>query len=143
MILQDILRVKGTDVYSISPDASLADVVQLLVAHNCGSLVVTASEDSTKIAGIITERDILRACASGKPLSETTVRSVMTENVITGSLDDPVSDIMGTMTDHRIRHLPVIQDGRLVGIISIGDVVKAQHDHVTAENHYLKNYIQG
>ncbi len=143
MILQDILRVKGTDVYSIVPDASLADVVRLLVAHNCGSLVVASSEDSTRIVGIITERDILRVCASDQPLAETTVASVMTENVITGSLDDSVSDIMGTMTDHRIRHLPVIQDDRLVGIISIGDVVKAKHDHVTAENHHLKNYIQG
>jgi CBS domain-containing protein len=67
----------------------------------------------------------------------------MTTQVITGRADDSVADTMGLMTDNRIRHLPLVENNELIGLISIGDVVKAQHNHLTAENHYLKNYIHG
>ena len=94
--------------------------------------------------GIITERDILRACARYRQsLEQLTVAEVMTHDVVTGAPGDSVEDTMGLMTEKRIRHLPVMDGGHLLGIISIGDVVKAQHDQLTMENHYLKNYIHG
>ena len=140
MKTHEILTVKGNQVHTIVPDATLADVVQKLVAHNCGSLVVVEHE---RMIGIITERDILRACASGcGELHERRVRDHMSTNLVTGLPDDEVSDIMGLLTRHRVRHLPIQKDGRLMGLISIGDVVEAQYDELCTENHFLKEYIQ-
>jgi CBS domain-containing protein len=147
MLLQDILRNKGSQVLSIEPSATLDDVVQKLVRHNCGSLVVCQSQPDDQqgpMVGIVTERDILRACAARRgTLDSVTVSEVMTTNVITGAPQDPVEDAMGLMTRNRVRHLPVLDDDKLVGMISIGDVVKAQHDQFAVENHHLKAYIQG
>ena len=145
MTLREILNTKGSAVHTISPQATLDEVVQKLVKHNCGSLVVCDPGcDDGRMLGIITERDILRACAAHRSeLHRVKVADVMTHDVLIGSPNDSVEDTMGLMTKHRIRHLPVIEDSRLQGIISIGDVVKAQHDHLTMENHYLKNYIHG
>ena len=146
MNLQAILRVKGSAVHTIHPDATLDDVVQKLVERNCGSLVVcqpAADGGHGTIAGIITERDILRACAARRgPLTELKVTDAMTRDVITGNPADSLDDTMGLMTERRCRHLPILEGDRLVGIISIGDVVKAHHDEVALENHYLKSYIQ-
>lgn len=142
MTLDDILRVKGTAVLSISPNSTLQEVVDTLVRHNVGSLVVCDADD--QLRGIITERDILRACASKRaPLGSVRVIDVMSREPITAGSHDDVESAMGRMTEHRIRHLPVVDGGRLMGIISIGDVVKAQHDALTMENHYLKNYLHG
>jgi CBS domain-containing protein len=146
MVLADLLRVKGSDVHRIEPEATLDDVVQALVRHNIGSLVVCPrgeSCDEQGLLGIITERDILRASASRKgTLDQLLVHDFMTTDVITGTPQDEIEEIMGVMTEHRIRHLPVLEEGRLRGIISIGDVVKAQHQQMALENHYLKTYIQ-
>ncbi len=144
MTLREILRVKGTKVHSIHPTASLDEVVQKLVRHNIGSLVVCEDDDPREMVGIITERDILRACAANNTtFDQLHAGDCMSTKLVTGALSDSVEDIMGMMTEHRVRHLPVMQDGSMVGIISIGDVVKAQHDELTMENHYLKNYIHG
>ncbi len=144
MLLQEILRHKGVVVHSIRPDATLDDVAQTLVRHNCGSLIVSEVDSSTIMLGIITERDLLRACAARRvPLEQLHVREHMSTNVTTAAPADSVEDTMGLMTELRIRHLPVVEDGRLVGIVSIGDIVKAQHDSLTMENHYLKTYIHG
>jgi len=144
MMLQEILRHKGVVVHTIRPDASLDDVAQTLVRHNCGSLIVTESDASAPMLGIITERDVLRACASRRGLlTELHVADFMSRNVRCASPSDSVEDTMGLMTELRIRHLPVVEEGRLSGIVSIGDIVKAQHDHLTMENHYLKTYIHG
>ncbi len=145
MLLQEILRNKGTTIHTIHPEATLDEVVKTLVHHNCGSLLVTDGGDQRNpMIGIITERDILRACASGQnALSRLQVREAMTDQVTVGASSDTVEDAMGTMTNLRIRHLPVVDQGRLAGIVSIGDIVKAQHDHLTMENHYLKTYIHG
>ena len=141
MLVREILGDKGHTVYCCSPNDSLADVVELLVGHNCGSLVVC---DKGEMVGIITERDILRACAlTRQSLEVLSVRDRMTRCPVTATLDDEIADTMGAMTEHRIRHLPVIDGGRLVGVISIGDVVKAQHNELCRENHYLKSYILG
>lgn len=139
MKTHQILHNKGENVYSISPDATLAEVVSKLVDKNCGSLLVM---DGDRLAGIITERDILRTCASDKrPLTEIRVYERMTVDIVTATPDEDVNAVMGTLTKNRIRHLPIIEQDRLVGIISIGDVVKAQFDLLSMENHYLKSYI--
>ena len=144
MLLQEILGHKGFVVHSIRPEATLDDVAQTLVRHNCGSLIVSESDSSTTMLGIITERDLLRACAARRcQLDQLRVRDHMSGNITTATPTDSVEDTMGLMTELRIRHLPVVKDGHLVGIVSIGDIVKAQHDHLTMENHYLKTYIHG
>lgn len=140
MTLGEIIRDKGNEVYYIAPGVTLAAVVDALVEFNCGSLIVL---DGEKMVGIITERDILRACSSRRnALEEQLVDDHMTRDVIVGKPSDAVENTMGLMTKHRVRHLPVMEEGNLVGIISIGDVVKIQHDRLTMENHYLKSYIQ-
>ena len=140
MQLRQILKTKGSEVLTIEPTASLADVVQKLVENRCGSLVVCNGET---MVGIISERDILIAVAEvSEPLVEITVQRRMTSDVITGSPDDTVSNIMGLMSEKRIRHLPILDNKNLAGMISIGDIVKAQYQQLTMENHYLKNYIQ-
>lgn len=140
MKLSDILRTKGRSVLTIGPRATLAEVVSTMVEHNCGSLVVC---DDDALVGIITERDILRVCASEtRSLREIIVEERMTRDVITGLASDPISAVMGLMTERRIRHLPVLEDGKLAGLVSIGDVVKAEHSTLSVENQYLKHYIQ-
>ncbi len=140
MRLRDILQVKGHNVISTRPDATLREAIDKLIENNCGSLVVMEGE---RMIGIITERDILKAAANtDQPLGSRFVRDHMTSDVLIGTPDDKVTSVMGLMTQERIRHLPVCEQERLVGVISIGDVVKAQHDHLSVENHYLKNYIQ-
>jgi CBS domain-containing protein len=146
MTLHDILRNKGTNVYTIDAQATLAAVAQVLARHNIGSLVISEPAGSTgeRLLGIITERDVLRACAKHpSSLERVKVADVMARDLVTVSPTDSVEDTMGLMTERRIRHLPVVENGHLVGIISIGDVVKAQHDSLTMENYYLKNYIHG
>lgn len=141
MRVYEILQSKGHTVHQILPSASLADAVERLVHFNCGSLLVSEAE---LIVGIITERDILKALESQRQtLSNLSVCNFMTRNLVTGHPSDDVGEIMGKMTTHRVRHLPIIDSGRLVGMISIGDVVKAQFDLLAVENHYLKVYIQG
>jgi len=140
MILSEILQAKGRRIYTIVAHASLADVVDKLVEYNVGSLVVC--DDDGRLAGIVTERDILRACAARRRLEDNIVEHNMTTDVITASPRDNVETVMGLMTEHRIRHLPILEDDRLVGIISIGDIVKAQHEELTRENYYLMSYIQ-
>ena len=140
MLLKDILAAKGKKVFTVDVRARLADAVQDLVKHNIGSLIVC---DGESMVGIVTERDILRTvAASDARLEEICVRDRMTVNVISVSPEDEVSAVMGVMTQRRIRHLPVVEDGKLVGMVSIGDLVKAQHDLVTMENQQLLNYIQ-
>jgi CBS domain-containing protein len=146
MTLREILHSKGHMVHTIGSTATLDDVVQKLVRQNCGSLVVVdgKSQAAGQMIGIITERDILKASARHLgSLSSLKVGDVMTVDVATGSPNDSVEDTMGLMTEKRIRHLPVVEDGQLLGLVSIGDVVKTQHDRLTMENHYLKSYLQG
>jgi CBS domain-containing protein len=141
MLVREVLAQKGKLVHTCTPEDTLADVVDLLVGHNIGSLVVM---ENGAMIGIITERDILRACAATRgPLDFLKVRERMTRCPIVASPEDDVADVMCIMTQRRIRHLPVVAGGDLAGIISIGDTVKAQHDELCRENHYLKSYIRG
>lgn len=140
MKLHDILHNKGQEVHSTSPTDTLGHVVEKLVGNNCGALVVLEDD---RMVGIITERDVLRACAELKKPLDAVVGGRMSTELITAGPDDDVEHVMGLMTNHRVRHLPIVDGDRLVGVISIGDVVKAQHDELSYENRFLKQYIQG
>ena len=140
MLLKDILATKGTTILSIEPSATMAEAVDKMVAHRCGCLVVAKDES---MVGIISERDVLRAIVGvSKTLDKITVEERMTKEVITGTLEQNINDTMGLMTANHVRHLPVLDNGRLCGLISIGDVVKAQHQKLAMENHLLMSYIQ-
>jgi len=146
MTLGEILRVKGSTVYTISPDASLEEATRELVKHNIGALVVCDRdlEVGERLLGIISERDVARACASGRgSVAAIKVADVMTAELHTGSPHDTAEATMGLMTKSWVRHLPVLSGGRLVGIVSIGDVVKSQIEQLAVENQFMKRYITG
>jgi CBS domain-containing protein len=141
MKVKDILHGKGTAVATIPADATLHDALKLLVKLRIGSLVVT--DGHNPLVGIITERDLLQECAAHTDgLRKMTVREIMRTNPIIGVPEDEVAYVMGIMTHNRIRHLPILEGERLAGLISIGDVVKAQLEAVEFENRYLRDYIQ-
>lgn len=140
MKLREILVSKGSRVYSISPTETLANVIQSLVQHNCGALLVL---DGEQVIGIISERDIIKACAELDDPLGAPVSACMHTEPITGSPEDDLEEVMGTMTNRRIRHIPIFEGSTLCGMISIGDVVKAYHDELNDENRLLKQYIQG
>src|SRR4051812_15815907 len=143
MDVEHILARKGCEVKTIRPNVSLGDALQRLRAERIGSLVV--SENGTDLLGILSDRDILDAIAEhGTAVLGESVGSVMTEKVYTCSRDDRVSAIMALMTDRRIRHIPVVEkDGRLCGMISIGDVVKQRLDDIQGEANALREYVTG
>ncbi len=141
MFVKDILRDKGHDVFTIESHVTLMEVVDELVDRGCGALVVI--EDG-QLAGIVTERDILKASSiSQRPLSETALENVMKRDLVTVAPTDRIGELMTLMTSRRIRHLPVVDGEELIGIVSIGDVVKAQDAELRAENRFLKEYISG
>ncbi len=143
MNVQSILGAKGTDVATISPEASLHEAVRLLGTRRIGALVV--SDDGRGIDGILSERDIVRASATGGAGAlDAMVGSIMSSEVVTCACNDGVDQLMSLMTDRRIRHLPVADDqGHLAGIVSIGDVVKARLTQLEHENAALADYISG
>lgn len=141
MKMEDILRKKGHDVVTITESQSVLDAAKLLVDHNIGGLVVMEGEHPT---GILTERDILRLTArSPGELGSIQVAAAMTRELITASPEDRLADMMGVMTENKIRHLPVMEEGRLIGIISIGDLVNECRAVAEEENLHLRQYIQG
>lgn len=141
MKIRDILRTKGSDVIQIGPDATVLDAVAILSEHRIGALVVTRDE---AIEGVVSERDILNLVAeSPDTLPDTPVSSIMTADVIVGVPTDDLDYVMNIMTNNKVRHLPIVDDGTLAGIVSIGDVVNEVRRSVEAENRHLKDYIQG
>jgi CBS domain-containing protein len=134
-----LLSKKGHRVITIRPEQSLREVVALLAAHNIGALVV-ASPDG-KVVGIISERDIIREAANREDIFDLPVADVMTKQVITAVPQDDLMSVVNTMTERRFRHLPILDSGRLVGIISIGDVVKFQRDQYRGEIDTLETQI--
>ena len=143
MQVHHILSVKGDAVATVTPDAAISDAVEQLRERGVGALVV--STDGHRIEGILSERDIVRRLAvDGPNIMDIPVRSVMTEEVMTCGVNDDTDVLMRNMTDHRVRHLPVVDDGGvLCGIVSIGDVVKARLSELENENQALFDYIQG
>jgi CBS domain-containing protein len=126
MKIGHILATKGGQVFTIGPEQLLREALGLLARHGVGALVVV--DMSQRPVGILSERDIVRAAARDEALFAREVRTIMTRDVIVGEPADDLQAVSHTMTERRIRHLPVIEGGRLVGIVSIGDVVKAQRD---------------
>ncbi len=142
MLIAQILAGKGSEIISTRPDATIASVARLLKQKRIGALVVTDADGG--LCGIISERDLARGLADhGAGLLEMTVAELMTAKVVTCSPDDGLASLMQTMTERRFRHLPVVKDGELIGIISIGDVVKYRLQELEAETHMLQDYIHG
>jgi CBS domain-containing protein len=135
-----LLQTKGTDVVTVPPDATIADVAVVLAEHRIGAVVVTG--DGRSIDGVLSERDIVRALARPDEAMLTgTAASLMTREVVTCQPDTTLDELMGTMTDRRIRHVPVLVDGTLAGLVSIGDVVKHQIATLEHEKQAMHNYI--
>ena len=144
MHLRDILQSKGSHVYSIAPQRSCANAVANMVHYGIGCLLVQAEPGTGSLLGIISERDILRVLAARQnSLDELRVAAVMSQLVVTAHPLTPILAAMKTMTVHRIRHLPVLEDQQVCGIVSIGDLVKSHHDQLELENHFMRHYIQG
>lgn len=140
MTIRDILAVKGSQVHSIRPDQSVLDAVAALMAHRIGALLVRDAAGA--VVGIISERDVLRECLHrGAALASIPVWEAMTHDVIACVPADDVDHAMAVVTEHRVRHLPVMDGGAVAGMISIGDLVKASLDAAQHENHYLREYI--
>lgn len=149
MTIKHVLQTKGSDVATISPDATLTELVDRLAEYRIGALVVSA--DGRRIDGIVSERDIVRALRSdGLPalrdsrlihLDRVKVRDIMTAEVTTCSPETSIEEVMATITAGRIRHVPVLVEGELVGLVSIGDVVKARISHLEWERSALVEYV--
>lgn len=139
MKISDILRHKGSSVVTIAPAESVRDLLTRLAAHNVGALVVA---DGEHVVGIISERDIVRRLNErGAAILDLAVSELMTSSVISCSSDDDVDSIAGGMTELHIRHMPVLNDGRLAGIVSIGDVVAGRIRQLEQDRSQLEQYI--
>jgi CBS domain-containing protein len=139
--INDVLRGKGNQVVTISPEATVTELLALLAEHNVGALVV--SSDGTSVAGIVSERDVVRLLNGTPDAGEVRVSAIMTSQVHTCAPDDLIDNLMRLMTEQRIRHVPVVVDGSLAGIVSIGDVVKSRIGELEFEREQLSNYIAG
>jgi CBS domain-containing protein len=142
MHIRDILTNKGFDVIVIDPSASVTQLVAMLREHNLGAVVV--SRDGRTVDGIVTERDVVRRLADGADFLSAPVSAIMSADVHTCTFDDTVQSLMTTMTNERIRHLPVVDEKqRLGGIVSIGDIVKSHIDQIEFERDQLEGYVRG
>jgi CBS domain-containing protein len=150
MRVKDILEEKGSDVFTIDGGETIHAAVVLLNQHGFGALVVTGEEGH--IAGIVTERDILQCCGDNcthlknappkeQALCPVLVSDIMTKDLVIGVPGDDLNYVMGVMTRHRIRHLPILDDGKLAGIISLGDLINAHFEENVFESRTLKEYV--
>ena len=147
MNISDILRHKsaepthGSAVLTIAPSETVTTLLSTLAEHNVGALVVVQDSD---VAGIVSERDVVRRLAGrGAEMLESTVAEIMSTDVVSCSSKDKVDSVAETMTERRIRHMPVIDDGELVGIVSIGDVVSSRIRQLETDRGQLEQYIVG
>ena len=142
MNVETILRSKGSAVATVTPRTTIRDAAALLRRERIGALVVSA--DHARVDGILSERDIVHGLADrGASLLDATVDELMTRRVFSCTPRDSVGDLMAMMTERRIRHIPVLRDGMLAGIISIGDVVKHRLDEMEYETSSLRSFIAG
>ena len=142
MRISDVLRVKGTQVVTVTPDTIVRRLLAVLAEHRIGAVVV--SHDGTSVEGIVSERDIVRALATrGAVVLSEPVTAIYTAEVRTVTLRTPIEEVMHMMTEHRVRHAPVVANGGLRGIVSIGDVVKNRIDDLETERNALTDYITG
>lgn len=137
-----LLERKGSTCHTIEPGAMLSTVTQCLAEHGVGALVV--SSDGTTVDGVVSERDVVRALAEhGEPALGLRASDVMTAPAVTCTSTTTTDEVMALMTEGRFRHVPVVDDGRLTGIISIGDVVKWRIDELAADTERLQEYVTG
>ncbi len=140
MDVASILRIKGSSVATAPPEATITDIAAKLKEEKIGALIV--SDDGLKVLGIISERDIVRGLADhGLDLLEKRAEELMTAEVMTCTPNDTTGDLMAIMSEKRIRHIPVTEDGKLCGIVSIGDVVKDRLDEIEREANALRDYV--
>ena len=140
MRIKEVLASKPThDVVTVRPDATVRDLLGLLAEHNIGALVV--SDDGATVDGIVSERDVVRRLHADESLLEAPVSSIMSSPVHTCGTDATVNELMEVMTERRFRHVPVVVDGRLLGIMSIGDVVKSRMSELQFERDQLDSYV--
>jgi CBS domain-containing protein len=142
MRISDVLRVKGGQVVTVTPDMDVRQLLTVLTEHRIGAAVV--SHDGTSVDGIASERDIVRALAErGATVMAEPITAIYTADVHLVTPETPLEEVLRVMTEHRVRHLPVVADGALRGIVSIGDVVKNRIDELESERAALTNYITG
>ena len=142
MSVRAILRTKGQRVVTVRQDAPIDDVVAVLSREKIGAVVV--SDDGATVAGLLSERDIIRGLSEhGTKLPSLTARDLMTRSITHANPDMPILHVLDVMTQGRFRHMPVIEAGRLVGMVSIGDAVKARLDILESEAIHMKDYIAG
>lgn len=142
MKLRDILKAKGSKVWTIKDYQTVYDALNILVKHNIGALIVL--DDHEHLVGMLSERDIVRACLyNSKELDTLLVRKLMSKPVISAAPDEDIGNIMRLMTDNRIRHIPILVEGKLAGVVSIGDVVKSVIEESHNQIQYLKDYLYG
>jgi CBS domain-containing protein len=140
MTVKAILSSKGSAVVTIAPAASLAEAAKLLSTHRIGAVIVTGPDQ--RVIGVLSERDIVRALADrGAAALDLRVEQAMTRRVVTAGEADTVGDIMGRMTAGKFRHIPVVENDQLVGVVSIGDVVKYRLEEVERETNAMRDYI--
>lgn len=138
--IERVLQVKGSDVLTITSDASVGEAVRRLADRNVGAIVVV---DGQTAVGVLSERDVVRQLAVHPEVLELTVGEVMTSPVDTCGPGATIDELMHLMTERRFRHVPVVDDGRLVGIVSIGDVVKHRIDELATQAEQLTEYVSG
>ena len=142
MLVRDVLQSKGRRIVTIDCDATVGEAIAKLVQNNIGSLPVVDHEN--KLIGIFSERDVLRVIHNrGEGFARLPVCDLMTRDPVTCNLDDDVEEVMGQMSDRRIAKVPVTDRRELIGIVSVGDVIKAVHDKLHHENQHLLSYIHG
>jgi CBS domain-containing protein len=140
MRISDLLRVKGTKVITVTPDTKVRGLLQVLADEKIGAVVVSA--DGASVDGIVSERDVVRAFAQrGAAVMSEPVTEIYTAQVRTVAPETSLDDVMRLMTEHRMRHAPVVVDGALSGLVSIGDVVKSRIDELETERTALSDYI--
>ena len=140
MRINQVIAAKSShEVVTVGPDATVRELLQLLADHNVGALVV--SSDGKKVDGIVSERDVVRHLREDEGVLDVAVATIMTSDVYTCHGDHPVNELMQVMTERRIRHIPVMENDEMVGIISIGDVVKSRLSELEFERDQLDNYI--
>jgi CBS domain-containing protein len=142
MLISDVLRAKGTQVITVTPDTTVRQLVAVLAEHRIGAVVV--SHDGVAVDGIASERDVVQELARrGAAVMSAPVTAIYTAQVHTVTPQSPIEEVMRMMTERRVRHAPVMADGGLQGIVSIGDVVKIRLDELQAERTALTDYITG
>jgi CBS domain-containing protein len=140
MRIADVLRNKGGAVVTINPDATVTELLAGLANHNIGAMVVVG--DGGSVVGIVSERDVVRQVhAHGASVLSQPVENIMTAVVSTCGKSDTLDSLTRLMTEHRVRHVPVLEDGKLIGIVSIGDVVKTRMEELENEHQQLQSYI--